>query len=66
MKKTLIINELKKIQKIANMKHEELYEKYPFTRNHLKENESVYPAVTGIMEGELEHLIWRIERNEFR
>ena len=66
MKKKEIIQELKKIQKITRMKHKELYEKFPFTRDYLNENESVYPVVTGLVESELGHLIERIEKNEFR
>lgn len=66
MKKKEIIKELEKIQKITRMKHKELYEKFPFTRDYLDENESVYPVVTGLVESELKHLIERIEKNEFR
>ena len=66
MNKEKIIQELEKIQKITRMKHKELYEKFPFTRDYLDENESVYPVVTGLVESELRHLIERIEKNEFR
>lgn len=66
MKKKEIIQELEKIQKITRMKHKELYEKFPFTRDYLDENESVYPVVTGLVESELRYLIERIEKNEFR
>lgn len=66
MKKKEIIQELEKIQKITRMKHKELYEKFPFTRDYLDENESVYPVVTGLVESELKHLIERIEKNELR
>ena len=66
MKKKGIIQQLEKIQKITRMKHKELYEKFPFTRDYLDENESVYPVVTGLVESELKHLIERIEKNEFR
>ena len=66
MKKKEIIQELEKIKKITRMKHKELYEKFPFTRDYLDENESVYPVVTGLVESKLKHLIERIEKNEFR
>lgn len=66
MKKEPIIHELKRIKEITNMRHKELYEKFPFTRDYLDENESVYPVVTRLVESELRHLIERIEKNEFR
>ena len=66
MKKEPIIHELKRIKVITNMRHKELYEKFPFTRDYLEENESVFPVVTGLIESELEHLIRRIEKNELR
>ena len=66
MKKEPIIHELKRIKEITNMRHKELYEKFPFTRGFISEDDSIYPALTGLIESELEHLIERIEKNEFR
>lgn len=66
MKKEPIIHELKRIKEITNMRHKELYEKFPFTRGFISEDDSIYPALTGLIESELEHLIRRIEKNEFR
>ena len=63
MKKEPIIHELKRIKEITNMRHKELYEKFPFTRGFISEDDSIYPALTGLIESELEHLIRRIERN---
>ena len=45
------------------MSRKELYENYPFTREFISEDDSIYPALTGLIESELEHLIRRIERN---
>ena len=66
MKKEPIIHELKRIKEITNMRHKELYEKFPFTRGFISEDDSIYPALTGLIESELEHLIRRIERNELK
>lgn len=66
MKKEPIIQELKRIKEITNMRHKELYEKFPFTRGFISEDDSIYPALTGLIESELEHLIRRIEKNELR
>lgn len=66
MKKEPIIHELKRIKEITNMRHKELYEKFPFTRGFISEDDSIYPALTGLIESELEILIKRIERNELR
>lgn len=66
MKKEPIIHELKRIKEITNMRHKELYEKFPFTREFISEDDSIYPALTGLIESELEHLIRRIERNELK
>lgn len=66
MKKEPIIHELKRIKEITNMRHKELYEKFPFTRGYISEDDSIYPALTGLIESELEHLIRRIERNELK
>lgn len=66
MKKEPIIHELKRIKEITNMRHKELYEKFPFTRGFISEDDSIYPALTGLIESELEHLIRRIEKNELR
>lgn len=63
MKKEPIIHELKRIKEITNMRHKELYEKFPFTRGFISEDDSIYPALTGLIESELGHLIRRIERN---
>lgn len=63
MKKKAIIKELENIRKLSKMNHKELYENYPFTREFISEDDSIYPALTGLIESELEHLIRRIERN---
>lgn len=62
MKKKAIIKELENIRKISKMNRKELYENYPFTQ-FISEDDSIYPALTGLIESELEHLIRRIERN---
>lgn len=66
MNEKKIIQELEKIIKIARMKREEVYEKNPELKYYLGEKDSVYPAKVGWMEAELEILIKRIERDEFR
>lgn len=66
MKKKAIIKELENIRKISKMNRKELYENYPFTREFISEDDSIYPALTGLIESELEHLIRRIERNELK
>lgn len=63
MKKKAIIKELENIRKISQMDRKELYENYPFTRECISENDSIYPALTALIENELTHLIRRIERN---
>lgn len=53
MKKKAIIKELENIRKISKMNRKELYENYPFTREFISEDDSIYPALTGLIESEL-------------
>lgn len=61
-----IINELTKIKEIADFDYSKLCREYPFVKEHVARGDSIYPAIAGIMKSELEILINRIERDEFR
>lgn len=65
MNKELLVEELRRIKSIVDMKEEELVEAYP----HLKEGlnlpyKSLYANKAGVMEAEIYCLIERIERDE--
>lgn len=56
-----IIQKLIEIKKIADFDYSQLCREYPFVQKHVSRGDSIYPAIAGIMQSELEILIKRIE-----
>ena len=62
MEDTEIIQELEKIKKIAGMKHEDIYKRFPDLKKCITKSDSIYPCLTGLMEAELDYLIEELRR----